>query len=487
MNKLIITAVLTFCILSSLFAQSDYYYYKGKKEPLIKSFNKMVSISSISEDMVSCASKGLSLVKTFSDKNTILNVYEVSDIIVSAKDSGSVNLQYCYTDIEGEMLIPNGYINVKLQSESDYSILQGIAEENHCVIVEQNTFMPLWYNLKIARGSERNSVEVANIIYETGYFAESCPSFTVDALEISYDPEVLRQWGLYNSKNEGFDISVCAAWNYATGRGIKIAIIDTGIDMNHPDLISNIYPLSYDTEMGVLHSECYDDHGTHCAGIVAAIRNNGKFISGVAPDAKLISVSNRLELNSEWKLANGINWAWQIGADIISCSWRCTKNSLIDSAINNAVTLGREGKGCVFVKSAGNSWGSITYPGDYGPEVLAVASMNSAGGLAPSSAHGSNLFVSAPGVDILSTVPENSIAINSGTSMACPHVSGLAALILERNPQLTAEQVRKIIAKNAKKIGNIPYDTMKIYGTWNEFYGYGLIDAYEAVRNTPRN
>ena len=73
-----------------------------------------------------------------------------------------------------------------------------------------------------------------------------------------------------------------------------------------------------------------------------------------------------------------------------------------------------------------------------------------------------------------------------GTSMACPHVAGLAALILERNPQLSAYKVREIIAKNAKKIGTYAYDTNKTFGSWNEHYGYGLIDAYKAVVNTPR-
>jgi subtilisin family serine protease len=109
------------------------------------------------------------------------------------------------------------------------------------------------------------------------------------------------------------------------------------------------------------------------------------------------------------------------------------------------------------------------------------------GTLHPTSAHGLNLFVTAPGTNILSTVPGNKVQKMSGTSMACPHVAGLVALILERNPSLTAKKVREIIAKNTKKVGNIPYSTNKTYGTWNEHYGYGLIDAYKAVLNTPRN
>ena len=87
------------------------------------------------------------------------------------------------------------------------------------------------------------------------------------------------------------DISACAAWNYATGRNIKIGVLDQGIDMDHIDLVENVSSLSYDTETNTSPSILYGDHATHCAGIAAAVRNNGIHVAGVAPDAKLVSIS----------------------------------------------------------------------------------------------------------------------------------------------------------------------------------------------------
>ena len=163
------------------------------------------------------------------------------------------------------------------------------------------------------------------------------------------------------------------------------------------------------------------------------------------------------------------------------------QESIIDNAIDSAVIKGREGRGCVFVKSAGNGAGAITYPGNYGPQVLAVANMTQDGTLKSNSSYGENMFIAAPGTYILSTVLENQTDYKTGTSMACPHVAGVAALILERNPRLSAVKVREIMARNAKKIGSYSYSKTKVYGTWNEHYGYGLVDAYNSVINTPRN
>lgn len=494
MKKIMPFLFAVMCLSLSLSAQDNYYYYHhGSKIFLNEKDSKVVLITSKAGNVTMTSPVGMTLLDTIKDSRSLIRVYSLpvsSNVkrLISANSSKSLSIMPFYTTEDGCELIPNGYINVKLKAASDYSKLQIEALHKGCIIIEQNPFMPLWYNLRIDESRGLNSVDIANALYESGKFECAFPSFTLDALEISYDPDVYQQWNLYNPDYEGLDISASQAWSYATGRGVVIAIVDDGIDSTHKDLAPNIFYKSYDTETNTCPSKLYGSHGTHCAGIAAAVRNNGIQVVGVAPDAKLMSVSNTLLGlgNMEYYLANGINWAWQNGADIISCSWYCYPNKLIENAIDNAVSKGREGKGCVFVKSAGNTSGPISYPGDYSPDVLAVANMIKDGSIAPDSGRGSNLFVAAPGTGIFSTVLHNQIGEDKGTSMACPHVAGVAALVLERNPALTAVQVREIIARNAKKVGDIPYSINKIYGSWNERYGYGLVDAYNAVINTPR-
>ena len=497
-KKLSTIMVAVLCLSATLLAHDSYYYYRGTRIPLVKSTNKIVSIAPKSDNVSLNSLEGFTLVNTISDMYGNVQVYELASsatIEQAIKEiSSSVCIQRCYLSSNGVDLIPNGYINVKLKSKSDFSKLRAAAFSNGCEIMEQDQFMPLWYTLRIKESGGNNSVEAANSIYETGMFAYAFPSFSCNGYEFSYDDRIDEQWGLYNSKYEGIDISISQAWNYATGRGIVIAVVDDGIDMEHEDLASNIYYKSYDTEQFQSPSVPYGDHGTHCAGIAAAVRNNGIGIAGVAPDAKLMSISNKLaySTNYERKMANGINWAWVNGADVISCSWACEPNEFVEEAIYYAVFRGREGKGCVFVNSAGNCIrprGSLTYPAKLCEDVLAVANITNDGLLSVTSCVGANLFVSAPGSYILSTIRGNRYKFDSGTSMACPHVAGLAALILERNPSLTAREVREIIARNTKKVGDIPYEyiAIKKYGTWNPCYGYGLIDAYKAVLNTPRN
>lgn len=148
---------------------------------------------------------------------------------------------------------------------------------------------------------------------------------------------------------------------------------------------------------------------------------------------------------------------------------------------------GRDGLGCVFISSAGNipighpDKTSITFPGNVS-EVIAVGNLKENGEISEYSCYGPNMCVVAPGTNIMSPVPGNKYNDSAtGTSCACPHVAGIAALILQRNPYLTWQEVRDIIINTAVKVG--PLGNGK---NWDEHYGYGLVNAYQAVINTPR-
>ena len=396
-----------------------------------------------------------------------------------------------YKSPNGDYMEASGYLYVKLKSLNDKEVLERTAKSYGLIVIEQNKFMPLWFVLKKENSTRGKSLDIANSFYETGLFEECAPDLAMEGREISYDPEIAKQWGLYNfGENpidspcvKNVDIKVSNAWNYSTGKGIIIAIVDEGIDLNHEDLYKNIYNYSYDARTDSQPSKIHGSHGTHCAGIAAAIRNNGIGITGVAPDAKLMSISDELGLTEkhEYTHANGIMWAWKHGADIISCSWRAHGiTPMIEEAIDSALVKGREGRGCAVIKSAGNGYTTISYPGNL-PGVITVGNIKSNGVKSEDSNRGENMLVCAPGTRIMSTLPDDNYGFYSGTSMAAPHVAGIVALMLERNPNLTVREIREILAQTATKLNTMEFSKTKEYGLWNEYYGYGLVNAYDAV------
>ncbi len=505
MKRILLLIALVSIVITEAISQSAYYYYNGKKVYITEDVEKVCVVKEKKYGILETNPK---LVKEFSNVtiSQIINDNKY-EIVVYSVEGGNENSQLplramkghvisdktmilpCYINENGEDLVLTNYLNVELKNETDYPLLQEKATEYNLNIIEQNRFMPRWFILSITPQTQKTSLEVANELYETGLFASSVADFSSNDLSCSYDPQVGSQWGLYNPTFPGVDISACAAWNYATGRNIKIGILDQGIDLSHIDLMANLSNFSYDTETNTSPSILYGDHATHCAGIAAAVRNNGIQIAGVAPDAKLVSISNSLHgtANSRIKRADGINWAWRNGVDVISNSWgSSTKHTAIDQAIYNAFRYGREGKGCVVVFAAGNGYKApVSYPANCNDTIIVVGSIEKSGNLAPYSNVGEKLDVVAPGSAILSTMPDNETGIMSGTSMACPHVAGLAALILERNPSLRVTQVNDLIEKNTKKIV-VEYNVNKKNGLWNSNYGYGLIDAHKTLINTPR-
>lgn len=286
------------------------------------------------------------------------------------------------------------------------------------------------------------------------------------------DPSYSKQWGL--SKAE-----VQKAWELgATGAGITIATIDTGVDVNHPDLKNNLVE-GYNAITGKTGLSAVQDnngHGTHVAGIAAA-GLNGEGIVGVAYQAKIMPIKamDRSGEGTDDIVADGIIWAVDHGARIINLSFGSSEETnILRDAIQYA-----QAKGALLIAAAGNkdasnSYASITFPAAE-PGVLAVTATNSEDQLASFSLTGPQAGLAAPGVNIFSDYWQNrsGYATADGTSMASPFVAGVAALVWGLYPELTAEEVKILLENSALDIGAPGRDSN---------YGFGRVNAYWAVR-----
>ena len=495
----------TFLFASVSNGQSEYYYYyKGGKIGLelnTSTFNVSVFQNFQKDNLRDFKLKAYNLDKDVSQhKVSSLKYAEIEFQIVPSdaeyfKQLDAIKKTQNIRTVYPSFLSENGteiglsdYIYVKLQSAGDYRELEKKALEYDLTIVEQNKYMPLWYTLRCTENTDFSSLEVANRIFESELFASSVPDLmTYDDIECTNDPDFGDLWGLLNTTDPNADINACDAWAITEGNGINVAVLDQGIELTHIDLVANLSPLSYDTESDTSPSLIFGDHGTHCAGTIGAVGDNSTQVVGIAPECTLVSISNSLAgtPNSRQKRADGFNWAALNGVDVISNSWLSgVQYDVIDDAIDNALTNGRGGLGCIIVFAAGNGSGSpVSYPGNYTGAILAVGSITSTGARSGFSNIGAELDVVAPGSSILSTVLSNGTGYKSGTSMATPHVAGLAALILSVNPCLTGMQVNDIIEQSSQKSGGYVYAITvgRPNGTWNNEMGYGLIDAHAAV------
>jgi len=524
----IIALICAVFLTSSKAFSQDYYWYKGQKLILQKNQTKryiLVNSSIQNSTQLQQSLGGNVTVKMFdkykpkNQSNTALTVNNNWAIIegegVSTLNiSGNPNIIYQGHFYKAQGKDESGLSHlfyVKLKNVSDFSILQTLATQNNVEVIGANKFMPLWYTLSCSKKSFGNALQMANLFYETGNFAFSEPDWLNNFdLLCGNDQFFNNQWGLKHTGqhggNPGTDIKACDAWQLTKGsNNVIVAVLDHGVELNHPDL-NNVHAISYDTETGTSPSVIRGSHGTACAGIIGANLDNNIGVAGLASNSPIMSISDRLVLvtGASEKLADGINFAWQNGAAVISNSWghNGLENSILNDAIINALTLGRNGLGCVLVFAAGNSNGPIIYPANSSlfPDIIAVGAMSpcaerknpsSCDGEGWGSCFGSQLDVVAPGVKIPTTDlssggydPTAYTQTFNGTSSATPHVAGLAALILSVNHNLTQKQVADIIESTAQKVGGYTYATTtgRPNGTWDDEIGYGLINALDAVQ-----
>ena len=307
---------------------------------------------------------------------------------------------------------------------------------------------------------------------------------------------------LPNSRHEQWDltsdrgISVDRAWPLSTGKGVVIADVDVGVDTEHPDLKGRL-TRGFDFFMNdrSVTSETENNHGTNVAGVLGAATDNGEGIAGIAPDARIMPIrtaDNILHQGS--RLAAGIVWATDHGADVISMSLGAESRS---AALDRAVAYAHR-KGVVLVAAIGNeSANHHNYPATY-DEVIAVGGINpdtadaaAQGPLEPQTPVATDFTVRAaysdygPHIDLVAPtqVPTTDYGGGyprnwSGTSAATPHVAGVAALVKAARPSLTPVEIRQILIGTADDLSG---DQNGGAVGWDQYTGYGRVNAFEAV------
>lgn len=265
------------------------------------------------------------------------------------------------------------------------------------------------------------------------------------------------------------------AWTTSSGSGIKVAVVDTGIDTGHPDLKTNIKG-GVNTINAWANYNDDNGHGTHVAGIVAAVDNTFGVV-GVGPKISLYGVKV-LNKNGSGYLSDvieGLDWAIANHMQVINMSLGTTSD--VQSFHDAVVRV--SGAGIVQVAAAGNSGGAVIYPAAY-PQVIAVSAIDKNDTIASWSSRGPEVDLAAPGVNIYSTYKGSKYQTLSGTSMASPHVAGVAALVLSVPNKCdynfdgvcSPTEVQQRLKQTAMDLGPLGEDNL---------YGAGLVDAKKAV------
>ena len=328
-------------------------------------------------------------------------------------------------------------------------------------------------------------------------------------ITLKSEPYYYQQWYLENnttfygknSINENAHINSGNLLKSYTGKGIKIAIIDDGLDTTHEDLEGSIIN-SYDvltktTNVSHVNQSAY--HGTAITGIIGA-RVNSKGIQGIASKSQIIFLKNK-ENMSDSETIELFNKAEEFGADIINCSWgtydvsQSVKEQIIDLSNN-----GRDGKGIIIVFASGNDDQDMGNDESSIPEVISVGSTDKYNLRAVYSNYGANLDVVAPGGHTLgittldnmgdngiSSIDDNYILYNDsspfiGTSASAPILSAVIALMLEKNPNLTRVEIENILKNTSDKIGYLEYENGR-----NNYYGYGKINLTRIMKTNKYN
>jgi|GEM_PF-1971395 len=341
----------------------------------------------------------------------------------------------------------------------------GVDSNNLEEIDKLNTFKienpNLWQELKIY---------IDKNISKDIEFVEKNVEF--QALTIPNDPGYQNQWALPK-------ISADSAWNTAKGsENVIIAIVDTGINGTHEDLNGKVIG-GYNalTETNIIPNSDSDDygHGTSVSSVTAGVTNNSKGLAGVDWNSRLMPVKV-LDSNGygySFDVAAGIIYAADHGAKVINLS---LGGSTLSNTLKNAIDYASDQKRVLVVAASGNSNTDISYPAKYW-KVLAVGATNQSDMRWYKSNFGPDLDVVAPGESIYNSSDSGGYRYSTGTSLAAPHVSGLAGLVFAKNPDYSNDQVKLIIQNNTDKLSAMGGSD------FSNYYGYGRINLLKSINS----
>ncbi len=372
---------------------------------------------------------------TFTPAPFIEGNYVSNEVLVRFKSRASMDeINGCLKQINGQIVASIDAIKYTVVRMDTVSVSNAVASLAACGVV---------------RNVEPN--------YKA-YIADTIPS----------DADWSNQYGLVN-------IRAPQGWDYTTGSSnITIAIVDTGVDLGHPDLAAKIVA-GYDFVNNDAVAQDDNGHGTHVAGIAAAVSNNGTGVAGVSWGARImpVKVLNASGGGSFANVAQGIIWATDHGAQVINLSLGgaappaspppTALQLAVDYAVNNGV---------VVTAASGNSgMNFVLYPAHY-TNVIAVGSTDASNNILLTSNYGPEMDLTAPGANIYSTYPGGGYATLTGTSMSTGYVSGFAALLLGI-PGSNSSSVELLMKSTALDLGS---------PGWDSYYGYGLIQMDAAIK-----
>ncbi len=482
--KLLIALLLSFSL------QAQQYYYNGSEKVYVYESDEAFITYDQPSSQIKQAFSEVELAES-KGFTTLTGKKKTSTTLKSLRSNGLGQITPALlTKKGGELkMFPTKIIRVKLKPDSNERDILSLLDKSDVESIEER------YGVLQLRISDIHKiVDLANKIYESGLVEFSMPDFYIPIVlnqQAIQDPLFPLQFQMNNTGQvidgvagvNDMDCNALEAWDLALGNGVTVAVFDEGMEA-HDDLgnrlVGGFTPATNGNGTPVANDA---DHGMQSAGVIGATHND-LGVRGVASNVDFLSVNIRASGTTSGDIANGIQWAVDNGAIVLSNSWSYDApcgyvNADLENAIQDATN-----DGAIFITSSGNTGGCVTYPS--GPNVISVGAFDNRGNLYNYSARGPELDLVAPSgltggngnirtldrMDNLGGTTGDYSNSFGGTSASCPVVAGVAALVLSVNPNLTPQQVRNILTNTAIDMGAPGFD--------NDF-GFGRVNACGAV------